>query len=147
MNSHPEPYRDHSLEAHSYHLVQPWYNIIVPYFVCTSRPRGSPTMAQSPVDPARPLTPLTPFDTDLDTAPFDIHQTSHSPPCSPCSSGHPLSTPSQPFPLPHLLLRPPLNTSTYEFAEDYHYIVSHEPLNTNGRNLLSLFDNVRALWT
>jgi len=104
-------------------------------------------MAQLPVDPTRPLTPLTPLDTDPDTPRFDTHQMSHSSPCSPHGSGHPLLTPLQPFPLPRLPLCPPLNTSTYEFVEDYYYIVSHEPLNMNGRNLLSLPDNVCALWT
>ena len=99
-------------------------------------------MAQSPVDPMRPLTPLTLLDTNPDT-----HQMSHSPPHSPHGSGRPLLTLPQPSPLPHLPLCPPSNTSAYEFVEDYHYIVFHEPLDTNGGNLLSLPDNVCALWT
>ena len=104
-------------------------------------------MAQSPVDPARPLTPLTPFDTDPGTPRLDTHQTSHSSPRSPHGTGRPLPTPPQPSPPLRLPLRPQSNTSAYKFMEDYRYVVSHEPLDTNGGNLLSLPDNVRALWT
>ena len=104
-------------------------------------------MVQSPVDPTRPLTPLTPFDTDPDILRLDAHQTSHNSPCSPQGSGRPLHTPPQPSPSPCLPLRPQSNTSAYEFMEDFRYVLSHEPLNTNGGNLLSLPDNVRALWT
>jgi len=104
-------------------------------------------MVQSPVDSMRPLTPLTPFDTDPDIPQLDAHQTSHNSPRSPQGSGRPLPTPPQPSPLPRLPLRPQSNTLAYEFMEDFHYILSHEPLDTNSGNLLSLPDNVRALWT
>ena len=72
---------------------------------------------------------------------------SHSSPCSPHGTGCPLPTPCQPSPLLHLPLHPQSNTSAYEFVEDYCYVVSHEPLDANGRNLLSLPDNAHALWT
>jgi len=99
-------------------------------------------MALSPVDPTRLLTPLTPFDTNP-----DAHQTSHSPPHSPRSSGHPLPTPPHALLPPCLPLCPQSNMFTYEFVEDYYYIMSHKPLDMNGGNLLSLPDNVRDLWT
>jgi len=91
--------------------------------------------------------PLTPFDTDPDIPQLDAHQMSHNSPCSPQGSGRPLPTPPQPSPLPRLSLHPQSNTSAYEFVEDFRYVLSHEPLDTNGGNLLSLPDNVRALWT
>jgi len=37
--------------------------------------------------------------------------------------------------------------SAYKFVEDYRFVLSHEPLNMNDGNLLSLPDNVRTLWT
>jgi len=86
-------------------------------------------MVKSPINPAGPSLPP---NFEPDPAPTVPH--------SPQGGGRPLPTPPQPSP-------PPLNTSAYDFVEDYHYVISHEPLDVNRGNQLSIPDNIQALWT
>ena len=65
---------------------------------------------------------------------------------SPQGGGQSLSTPPQPSPTPCIPLHPSSNMSAYEFVKDYHYVMSHDLLDMNGGNHLSIPNNIWALW-
>ena len=93
-------------------------------------------MAESPVDPTSLLTPHT--DKSKQTS------TMYSPP----NLGNcPLPTPPWASPTSCISLHPQSNTSAYVFIKDFHYIVSHDPVDPSGGNHLLIPDNMRALWT
>jgi len=93
-------------------------------------------MVKSPINPVGPSLPP---NFEPDPAPTIPH--------SPQGGGQPLPTPPQPSPPPRVPLRPLLNTSAYDFIEDYCYVISHELLDVNRGNQLSIPDNIQALWT
>jgi len=86
-----------------------------------------------------PVGPSLPPNFEPDPAPTVPHSAQ--------GGGRPLPTPPQPLPPPRVPLHPPSNTSAYDFIKDYRYVISHEPLDINRGNQLSIPDNIQALWT
>ena len=99
-------------------------------------------MVELPVDPAGPSTSHT-VESDLTPTPRTPVISPHSPPNP---GNRPLPTPPWLSPVLYPPLRPPSNTSAHEFVEDFHFVLSHEPVNPIGSNHLTIPDNIHALW-